>query len=97
MNILLEGCDLECVKHKLPNGKTLVLKELTTKQRRELGKLAKGDSVEAQAKVIIMACDDLEDADLDALLAMSGKLITAISDRVLEISGLGDEEEVKKD
>jgi hypothetical protein len=36
-----------------------------------------------------MSADILDESDIDLVLEMDGKLVSSISDKILEISGLG--------
>lgn len=70
------------------------IRELDLRQRAALRDLDKDNQDISMAKVIILASDDFNDDDLDALAGMKSKVRIDLFNKILEISGLG---ETKKD
>ena len=66
---------------------------LTIADRLSLSDRFKEDPARTSAWIVCKAVDGLTEDDIDQALEMDGKAISAIGDAVLEISGMGDEEE----
>lgn len=81
---------LKTIDYTMPDGKAVVLSALSVAQRGKMRACVSKDSVKGQALVVCMACDVLDEKDIEAVMGMSGELVADISDKVLEISGLAD-------
>lgn len=73
----------------MPDGEVLILNGLTVSQRGKMSEAVRNDAVRGQALVVCMSADILDESDIDLVLEMDGKLVSSISDKILEISGLG--------
>lgn len=77
------------------DGKTVEVRELSARQRQAMLKLNKDgiDPIEIQAHIIKMGCSEFAESSIDDLLDMPGKAFSKISEKILNLSGLGDESE----
>lgn len=72
----------------------ITVRELNLRQRSQLRDIEKDDQDIGMAKVIVLASDDFDDDDVEALANMKSKVRVDLFNKILEISGLG---ETKKD
>jgi hypothetical protein len=86
---LLTGYKPSTTDFEMPDGEVLKLQGLTVSQRGKMSEAVRNDAVRGQALVVCMSADILDESDIDLVLEMDGKLVSSISDKILEISGLG--------
>ena len=86
---LLTGYKPSTTDFEMPDGEVLKLQGLTVAQRGKMSEAVRNDAVRGQALVVCMSADILDESDIDLVLEMDGKLVSSISDKILEISGLG--------
>jgi hypothetical protein len=74
------------------NGDSFTLTELSARQRKDLFKLFNDqtDPIEVQAHTILMGCKEFKGKEIDDILDCPGTVVSALSDGVMEISGLSD-------
>ena len=77
------------------DGKPVEITELTLQQRGKLHEAAKGDPIRGQGLIVCMGCTLFDESDIDAVMGMSGDVVTAIADSILALSGLSDEDAKK--
>ena len=90
-----DSCKRKTVTYAMPDGNEVNLLELTLEQRGKLQEMVKSDPIKAQAAIVAMSCDVLDESDIDNLMQLPGTVINDMADTVLGISGLADEEEEK--
>jgi len=85
-------------QYEMPDGTTVELTELTLGQRGKVQEMVKNDpsGIRAQAGIVAMSCPMLDENDIDRLMEMPGAVIKKMSDAVIRISGLDDDEDAEK-
>ena len=88
--------ELATCEFELPNGKKVMLRELDLASRQLLKKGGWDDQAEFQANVLIAGTDFFTEDDKPAIKAKSSKVIGLMCEKILLMSGLGDDEEGKE-
>lgn len=78
-------------------GEKFEIREFSARQRQEMFKLYKGetDPVEAQAHSIKLACIQFSDKTIDEILDMPGTVFAELSEGIMKLSGLADDDSEK--
>jgi len=98
---LFAACAPKVEEYPLPGGHVLHLRSLTLDEREALFKSTQGQQLgnaELAARWVIAACDDLDDDDAASVQAMDGKILQALSEKVMQLAGVSDDavEEAEK-
>lgn len=70
------------------------IKELTLEQRGNLREISK-DPVRGQAVIVCLGCTMFDETDIDAVMGLSGGVVSELADAILALSGLTGEEAEK--
>ena len=77
---------------EMPDGEKITLVGLSVAQRGKMSEVVRDNPVKGQALVVCMSADFLTEDDIDDVLAMDGKLVADIADKIMILSGLNGEE-----
>jgi malate/lactate dehydrogenase len=77
------------------NGNTFHIKELSARQRKEMYQYYKDerDPVDVQAFTIQAGCEECKGMTPEQILDMPGTIFGALSDEIIQVSGLADNAE----
>lgn len=75
------------------NGVDVVLHEITAGDFLKASEIGKDDSAQSDAFIIVAACDDLTDDDIQEVITWPMKITRDLSEKVIKLSGLLSEDD----
>ena len=75
------------------DGDTTPIRALTLPQRERMQEIAKGSTAKGLVEIVCMGCDLFDDSDGDIVEGLEPEYVLAVSNAILELSGLTGEPE----
>lgn len=78
------------------NGMPVKIRELNAGERGRIATfVTTSNPVDGQALMVAMACDMFDESDVDNIKALPVDALTQLSDAIINLSGLGDDDDKK--
>jgi hypothetical protein len=79
--------------HALPDGGEIAINALTLPQRERMQEALKVSNADAVVLIVAMGCETFSESELDVVGGLDDDLLFALSNAILDLSGLADDPE----